>query len=123
MKKNFPAILVLMATCAIMGCDGLLEKNDDETEDVTRTRYSKLVVVNHTDTVLLSVQMRVSGTSDWGGDLLDTYTDTGTIAAGGSCTIPNIAFGTYDLHAYCYGNFDRYGVVFDNEEGFEWGFR
>lgn len=120
MKTKLIALMAALVLIAFTGCENLMTdstENEDESQ-----RFSRLVVVNGTDVVLLSVQMRVTGTASWGNDLLDQWTPTGNIPAGGTCVIENIPFGTYDMYAYCYGNYYRYNVTFDTVEGKEWGF-
>lgn len=120
MKRKLIVVLMVVAALFIAGCDNPMNEDDGAKNSSSST--SRLVVVNGTDVVMLSVYMRPQGTSEWGPNLLAQCTPTGNLPAGGSCVIENIEFGTYDLHAYCYGNYYRYGVTFDTVEGKEWGF-
>ncbi len=116
MKRIMTGLLILLLPLVFAGCPS------PGGSSASGTEYSKLVVVNDTDYTGLSVYMRAPGTSDWGPNLLYQCYDDGRIPAHSSCVIENIEFGTYDLHAYIFGNFYRYNVTFDNEAGMEWGF-
>ena len=116
MKRFLGFMLVLLGSVFIMGCPS----PDDSIG--TDTMHSKLVIVNGTGYIGLSVYMREVGTSDWGSNLLYQCYNDGHIPAHRSCIIEKIEFGTYDLYAYIYGNYYRYNVSFDHEAGIEWGF-
>lgn len=120
MKRKLFGLLVALLVVVVSGCDNPL--TEAESSDTDSENKSRLVIVNGTDVVMLSVYMRTTGTTSWGSNLLDQYTETGNLPAGGTCVIEDIEYGTYDMHAYCYGNYYRYNVTFDTVEGKEWGF-
>ena len=77
MKRKLALLLLVVAALVCAGCDNPMSDDDGAKDSSTET--SRLVIVNGTDVVMLSVYMRPQGTSDWGPNLLAQCTPTGNL--------------------------------------------